>query len=356
MISKYKNLVSILSNYYEITLLEFNVLKIKMSSENPNGWSIYAGNGTYSGEFIYWPLTALGVFGFFNNLFVIVVLYPTQNTAHLTILKSLASADFIQNLTILGLINFPVTYNVPVNIFGDFICCVFLSSYLAFALFATSAWHVVWLTLDIYGGEGNYEWHFFLFGSKLRTRLSLIIPWVSGFLIMNNSLWNFYVDPKSQTCFLTWRSDILRFMLGSEELVLIIVLPLGIMLWCYFSLLKRIYNAKTFYLIKTDTIQSSDNQALYNAAKKLLVSLSFQTSFLLLVYLMSWLPNQIIWQLYVFKIAEAAVFETWYGKTAQVLPFISAALNPIIYGWSCYEFRETARGRFLYFSRYESIA
>ena len=326
-----------------------------MSGENPNGWSIYAGKGTYSGDFVYWPLTALGVFGFFNNLFVIIILYPSQSTPHLTILKSLASADFLQNILILLLINFPVSYKVPVNFFGDFICCVFLSSYLAFALFATSAWHVVWLTLDLYGGEGNYQWHNFLFGSKLRTRLSLILPWISGFLIMNNSLWNFYVDPESQTCFLTWRSDVLRFMLGSEELFFITLLPLGTMLWCYISLFKKIYDAKTFYLIKSDTINTKQNHALYKAAKKLLVTLSCRTTFLLLFYLVSWLPNQIVWQCYVFKIASDDIFETWYGKTTQVLPFIGGALNPILYGWSWFEFREAVRNRFQNLGRSESF-
>ena len=318
------------------------------SGSDLNGWSIYS--GTYSKDYTYWPSMIFGVFGFMNNSFFLIILYSQQKTPHLTILKSMALADAGVSLTLIVLTNVPTTYKVPVSFLGNFACCVFFSTYISFSLSATSAWHLVWLTLDLYGGQSDCKWYQFLFGSKLRIRLSLLFLWVLGFVIMNNNLWNYYVDGETQTCYLTWRSDTLRHFLGIEKLILVVILPLGIMLACYFSLFKKLLEAKNYYRIKRDTIRSSENNQLHNAAKTFLKSMSIRTSLLLLVFLLSWIPTQIIWQGYVFKLVNNTVFQTWYGKTAEVMPFLNAALNPIIYGWSWFEFREAVKEK-LHFQR-----
>ncbi|XP_063728418.1 neuropeptide S receptor-like [Symsagittifera roscoffensis] len=313
------------------------------NDSNSNGWSFFA--GIYDTTYIYWPLTLLGSYGSLNNLFVITILWSQQNAPQLTILKSLAFSDLSINLTFLALINFPSDYKVPVNFFGNLACSTFFSIFLIFALSAVSAWHLVWLTLDLYGGQGEFKWHKYFFVSKLRIRLSIVALWVLGFLTMNNDLWEYYVDSETQTCFFSWRSDKLRYIVGVEVLVLILVLPLGIMTWCYLGLFKTMHDAKKYYELRNNTITSVESDDAYKTTKKFLISMSVRTSVLLLVYLVTWTPA-IIWLTNVFKITNDGIFDAWFNNLAELIPILNAAMNPILYGWSWFEFRDAVKLKF----------
>ena len=315
-----------------------------MNQDNdPNGWSFYA--GLFAGNYIYWPSLILGSLGSLNNSFVLLILFSQQQTPHLTILKSLALSDLGISLILLALIHTPIDFKVPNNFLGELCCRVYFSLFIPFALSATSAWHVVGLTLDIYGGQGNYKWHQFFYGSKLRTRLSICAFWILGFAIMSNNLWNYYVDPNTRTCFLTWKSNFLRYSVGSETILLIVILPLLVMICCYILLFKKVYDAKNFYKLRKDAIGSAENELFYNhkTANMFLFSVSFRTLLLLVVYSVSWMPTMTIWFSYVVKLSSIDIFDKWYSKTSEVLPFLNAAVNPILYGWSWFEFREAVR-------------
>ena len=310
-----------------------------------NGWGFFA--GTYDKPYFYWPSLLLGIFGAVNNLFVLTVLINRQRTPHLTILKSIAFSDLGISLNLLVLLNCPDHFKLPENILGDLACPVFFSLYLVFALAATSGWHIVWFTLDIYGGQGNYNWHRLLFGSKIRIRLSLLFLWVLGFTIQNSSLWNYNIDRESHTCVLTWKSDAVRYVLsGALVLIFIIILPLVIMLWCYISLFKKLYHAKNYYQLKSETIQSLENEEKYKMVRKFLISSSCRTICLFFTYFVSWVPVVIIWLSFVFEFASDHLFDTWYNQIVEILPFLNAAINPILYGWSWFEFRDVVKAKF----------
>ena len=256
-----------------------------------NGWGFFAGTYDKDKPYFYWPSLLLGIFGAVNNLFVLTVLINRQRTPHLTTLKSIAFSDLGISLNLLVLLNCPDHFKLPENILGDLACPVFFSLYLVFALAATSGWHIVWFTLDIYGGQGNYNWHRLLFGSKIRIRLSLLFLWVLGFTIQNSSLWNYNIDRESHTCVLTWKSDAVRYVLsGALVLIFIIILPLVIMLWCYISLFKKLYHAKNYYQLKSETIQSLENEEKYKMVRKFLISSSCRTICLFFTYFVSWVP------------------------------------------------------------------
>ena len=315
------------------------------SSHDPNGWSFYA--GLFTEDYLYWISLILCLIGSMANLFVVFVLFSQQQTPHLTILKSLAFSDLGNNLTMLVLINVPIDFKVQDNFWGELSCRIFFSLFILYALSATSAWHVVGLTLDLYGGQGNFKWHLFFFGSKLRIRMTILAFWVLGFAIMSHNLLNFYVDPEKKTCFLTWRSDFLRYSIGAETIFFIVILPLLLMICCYILLFKKLREAKNFYKLQI-TIGSVENETLdnYKTARKFLFSASFRALLLLVVYSVSWIPTMTIWCSYVVKLSSIDIFDTWYNKIAEVMPFLNAAINPFLYGWSWFEFREAAKKKF----------
>ena len=211
---------------------------------------------------------------------------------------------------------------------------------MAFALTTTSAGHLVLLALDLHGSHDSHEWHKFLFDSKLRARLSISITWVLGFATSSNNLWSFYVDPETETCFLTWHSDFLRYMVRIVQIIRTIVLPLGTIAWCYFSLFRTLLEANKYYKLRNEAIHSCLNEPFHRAAKRHLVSLSIRTALLVLVCFVTWIPGGVLWVMYSFKILENDVFGTWYGKFVSFVPFFNSVVNPILYGWSWPEFRE----------------
>ena len=174
--------------------------------------------------------------------------------------------------------------------------------------------------------------------------MTILAFWVFGFAMMSHNLLNFYVNPKHRTCFLTWQSDFLRYFIGAETIFLIVILPLLLMICCYILLFKKLCHAKNFYKLQI-TIGSVENETLYNykTARKFLFSASFRALLLLVVYSVSWIPTMTIWCSYVVKLSSIDIFDTWYNKIAEVMPFLNAAINPFLYGWSWFEFREAAK-------------
>ena len=230
-----------------------------------------------------------------------------------------------------------------------FVCSQFKKTWLQ--LLFSSLFSIVLITIDIYGGQkeetpGGGGWYQWFFKSKFRLRCLIVFTWFLGAVVEVHNAWSY--KGGNGNCTLNWHSKTVRYASGVNECLFLIVFPLLIMTICNVKLIRKMIQAKNYYKNKSEMFQTSNNGLKYQAIKKFLISCSIRIVAIMLVYIITWVPNQFIWYSYLFEFTSqgANIFRSWYGHITQFLPFFNAALNPILYGWSWFEFRNLAVNRF----------
>ena len=310
-----------------------------MLPADTGGWGTYSESWVYADGFLFYFALVVCACGLLNNAFVLFILWEKQELTQFRILKSMAFTDLCANLVMIYLVIFP-DKPLPGGFWGDLLCGVIFSQYLLFSLSAASAWQIVLLTFDLYGAQVQPVIYTKLLGTRVKTFIVVVFSWVLGFYSMINDTWSFFSEQGQ--CHVIWRPQGVRLWTEIQQIILTIPLPLGIMLWSYFKLFSHLREEIRHHGDRAELAPSSRvRQCLL---KGLLRTLSVRTAFLLFVYIITWIPHQTFWSIYILGSSPTSttILDTWYGVASHFPPVFNAALNPILYGWSWFEFRNSA--------------
>ena len=152
-----------------------------------------------------------------------------------------------------------------------------------------------------------------------------------------NRLWNFHQE--GGICYLDWKWRISRWFNGVEEIFFVLGLPVLIMIYCYWQIVKRLREATRFY--KAKMVIDPTAKFEYQNVTKFQRTVIWRTSFIFAVYLLTWMPIQALYFYTLCSVPKTPreLQERYRFLTAQFLPMINSALNPIVYSWTWFEFR-----------------
>ena len=237
----------------------------------------------------------------------------------------------------------------PEGIVGDLLCRVYLSSFLVLTLTAASSWLVVLLSLELYGSSIDFskpKWYKLMFKTPNRIRLLSLLCWVAGILSVMETI--FYFKAENNFCVLPVKKvKFWKYIIAFVQFVFLIVVPLSLVCLSYFKLINRTKEAMIFHRNWRQLAPGSEFN--YHQARKMIWTLFKRLAIIVVFHLLAWVPNQLFWWLFISGVVhpDSRLLGNRYDQLIQLSPLMNCALNPILYGWTWFEFRDIMKPRLL---------
>ena len=283
------------------------------------------GNSSCSGEFSTASMIFLAIFnstsGFITvcgNFLVLmaIVRTPTLRFASNVFIGSLAAADFTIGLTMNPIYTAIVTLNVvhekhPLNV---------AEQYLWIHTVITTTFNLAAMSVERYIAII----HPLYYTQVITTERCVVAVGV---------IWSFSLLCVCARAFLHKPEDIETLWIVHS--VIGIVIPLCVILFCYFHIFKAIREQRRKIVQRTDVCAFKQNTLPQKHAKA-----ARTTAIVILFFILLWAPNIVITFLNFFakdKCLEIRIFQTWVWCAS--VAFVSSAVNPFVYSIRMQDFR-----------------
>ncbi|XP_038070618.1 beta-2 adrenergic receptor-like [Patiria miniata] len=278
---------------------------------------------------VYGVIGTLGIIG--NGLVILVYMRSPSFLRNVTssIVCNQSAIDLAMSVLFV-LINLGPKVNLPSDpAFANFLCKVWLSEYVIWALGTSSTCNLVYLTIERYVAV----FHPFYYRSKFtlrKARLICVIPWFVG--PIHELGWGLTNHVTNGTCTSQWPSVQMGLAIGFLSLIDHYVIPLCIMAFVYSRIICKLRHARR--KADADMPSSGARRRLVRQASRNVIITTFLVS---LTYLVCWGPNEIMY----FYVNMGGVVDrsgVFYRFTV-VMALVNMCVNPFIYAMCYKDFR-----------------
>lgn len=284
----------------------------------------------------------LGSVGILGNGLVLVVMISIKE------LRTTTNA-FIINQSVIDMVTsillfamfiappLPVPEREPA---ADFVCAIWNSKYIFWAMTVASTFNLVLLTLERYVAvvfPVIYRNHF----SNRRTPALAAVPWIIGFVY--KIYWAVVNQHSNGNCDVQYTSPQLKVLAGCMTFLITFLLPLVIMAFAYSSIEKTLRQR-----VDNDAAESNRRQTLNanstpnppaNHRERARVNVIKTLIIVSVTYAICWAPNHIIYLSYNLGKGENLITGPFYNFTVY-LAFFNMCINPFIYTLKYRHFRK----------------
>lgn len=303
-----------------------------------------------------------GIIGIFANGLVLLVIVRVRSLWSITNLfianQSLIDLTSSIFLILLKFLPNEVDFKGWSSTIRAFISCYFWQSdYIYWALLTCSTLNLCMLTLERFVAV-IYP---VFYRSRVKWKSALLLataPWITGFTF--ELFWPAVFRFEDDECVLDYRTPTIMATIGVGVFLVKYVIPIGIMFFVYFSILKKMRPK-----VETDPSAIEDNgnmqsqpttQNQGSSSRQIRIRINIlKTLFLVSVtYIVCWTPNQIIF--FRFHLGGPLDFQSAQYAASVSLAFCNMWINPFIYAFQYRKFQAGLRKLFSLNNRNESNA
>lgn len=300
--------------------------------------------GSVSSQLI--AFLCIGGFGILSNGFAMVVFFRSKamrtKHAHQFIISQ-TCIDFIT--AVFMVISFPTgPLDVPnePGLAGDLFCKFWQSSLFIWYLFHLSSANLVCLTIERYLEVIHPIFHRRYFTNR---RAAYMVAFISVFMLcyqmaltlnstsnVNGYCWSHGV----------WASEALRKVAGLSEFLLFFILPVIIMVFCYFRMAQSLTSrAEVAYPENMSVADKARAEKMAKARRNI-----FKTMVVVAVcFVLCWVPSQINFLLFNFG-CKCVSLSSQFFYAGVIASYLNTTINPVIYCLRYREFQEAVKKLF----------
>ena len=298
-------------------------------------------------------IASLGIMGNGMVICVFIRMVSLQNLINLFIINQ-SLIDFTSSLVFL-IVRFQQILGkavslTPGNQLDRFICKFWLSEYCMWALFISSTFNLMNITLERYFAIMKPQAYRFAVGAiRKRMVLVAILTWLLGFL--PDCTWAYVHDVTApDVCSASWKSKNARVVAGFVVFTVTFLAPLSLMVFAYFQIIRQLRrNARRVgqnELVHSVELASNSSGNRHNRPNQVLnvkskVNRNIIKTMVTVstVYGMCWAPSAITYFLYNLELITI----TWDGPwdfVCEITVSCNMLVNPFIYTMQYKQFQE----------------
>ncbi|XP_070538693.1 allatostatin-A receptor-like [Ptychodera flava] len=301
---------------------------------------------------IFGVIGSLGIIGNFLVCFIIIHVRSLLNSNTNLLILNQSAIDMVSAIAFVVLYLGP-TIKLPLNVLGDFICRIWASEYVLWAMFVASTFNLVALTLDRFFAIVHPIKHHNGF-SKVKIKAMICCIWVSAFVY--ETYWAVAHFNDNGKCSIYWYHVAFQRFSGVMVFLVQYLIPLSIMSFAYISIflaLKRrpgamsseegsANNARNVLSVgQVDVARSNSEESKNVRARKNVIKTLFIVS---LSYAICWTPNAFVFLNY--NLGGYLDFKSPLYYITVVSVNCNMCVNPFIYAMKYQQFRRALRKTF----------
>ncbi|XP_033643367.1 neuropeptide Y receptor type 6-like [Asterias rubens] len=283
--------------------------------------------------YVYLTLGSLGLIG---NAFVCLVMIRYRNVFNSSTNKLIihqSAVDFLTCLVfILRLCLVISPGNVPQNTLGTFYCKLWSSSLPQFALFITSSYNLVAISIERYYATCQPIRHRNLFSSR-RLKIIMAAAWICGWVPESHAV--FIAQRIAGDCSFIWPSPETQALGGFLVFSIEIFIPIAVIIFAYTKIISELRTRSRARA--EDNNQDARNmlsRANKNVTKTLLVVAVF--------FGICWTPASISYLLFNFGINSFVSYNSALPAVTTIVT-VNLCINPVIYCFTYERFQKQAK-------------
>ncbi|XP_070575198.1 galanin receptor 2b-like [Ptychodera flava] len=263
----------------------------------------------------------IGVLGVTGNLIVILVVFRVKTFRSLTnvLIAHQSIIDMLSSFLLL-ILNLGPVIIAPPGVWGSFLCKVWISRYLMWAVITVSTLNLVAITMERYFAIVHPIRHHNSFNMK-KVKIIFLVEWLLGILV--ELYWALIQENYNGYCIPIWPSLFVQYLCGTMVFAFQCFIPIAGMAFAY----VRIAIALSKQAREGDSVMQRSRR---NVIKTLVL--------VVIAYAICWTPNAFAF--YQYNLGGYLDFNAPFTHYTTISAFANMCINPLIYAWKYDSFRE----------------